>query len=170
MPAGQRLRRAAIASDIVALADAATDGAPAARHAARLARVLAGRPRRATTIADIDAAPAWLRAASPVRADLGRRAALVLTAPHLARSIDGPRLKALADSIGVAALDHVIALGSDRDPSDASDLVLDQLAATGAAILAASLPPALADLLPPVSPFDAERAAALVAEAQQVPA
>lgn len=174
MPAADRLRLAVIAADLARTAEA-TDARPraaardAAGHAARLARALAGHPRPATSFADLEAAPQWLRGPASARDTLALKAALMLTAPHLARSIDGARLKAVAEAAGAEALDAAIAAGADRDPAAAPDIAAADLPATGCAILAATLSPGLAALLPPAPSMDPAVARAALADAMATP-
>lgn len=148
MTASHRLRLAVIAADLTGVA-----GGPAP-HAERLGRMLAGRPRPATALAELEAAPAWLRGSVAARDGLALRAALMLTAPHLARSIDGARLRAVADAAGPEALDAAIAAGAGRDPAAAPDIAPGDLAEAGRGILAAALPAGLAALLPPGTAVD----------------
>jgi hypothetical protein len=166
MSAVDRLRLAAIAGDLARTADAA-DALP--RHAARLARRLAGHPRAATSFADLEAAPPWLRGPAPAREALAIRTALMLAAPYLARCIDGPRLQAVVDLAGAEALDAAIAIGADRDLVGAVDIEPTDLPAFGLGALAATLSPALAALLPPSPAIDPASARAALADALRAP-
>lgn len=124
----------------------------------RLARRLGGKARHGLALADLEAAPHWLRRSAAARADLGRRAALATMAPALAASIDGRWLRELSEVAGPEALDWAIEQAPCA-PAGAP-LAAAELDAVGAAVLAVSLPPRLASWLGPRAPVDPAHAAA----------
>ena len=110
------------------------------RRSAMLARVLAGRPRRAVTIEALASAPEWLRLDTAARRQLGQRAALAAIAPAIAHSVDGSWLGGLARVAGDAAIDWAAKSGG-------SDQIMpafsgDQLDAVGAGLIRAATPAA----------------------------
>lgn len=143
MSTQHRLARAIVAADLMAL----DEGMPP--RAARLARRLAGRPRVAASLADLEAAPRWLRNGPEALRALARQAALAVMAPALARCIDGQRLNALAGCVGTDTLDWAIALGTTAPQGGAAEAVPEPAAlkSIGMALLAAMLPSGLATRL-----------------------
>lgn len=132
---------AAIATDLSARA-----GGIAERRGAVLLRSLRGEREAAVAIGDIASVPGWLRLPLAAQRRIGRLAALVSIAPHLANSIDGAWLGGIAAVAGDAAVDWAI------DQQVALEMVLppvtgDALAARGSALLQASLPAALRGLV-----------------------
>ncbi|MEG3175307.1 hypothetical protein U1872_03635 [Sphingomonas sp. RB3P16] len=143
MSALARRQISAIATDL-----AARDGGPAARRGAALLRRLDGTDEAAVAISDLALAPAWLRLPRAAQRRIGRLAALVSIAPHLAKSIDGAWLGGIATVAGEAAVDW--AIGEIVDPTMVLPIVdADHLAARGASLLRASLPVALRGLVVP---------------------